>query len=533
VQDADTEKIDYGRISLLVKPNERFNALLTYQTQSDAIGGRRQPTRGNNGLGVPYGKYENGSIQLEPSSRDVNMGSLEMDFDLGFATLSSGTSHYDQSGKSISENTGFYAKNKWLANYYYNYPRPMAEADRSYSDKAWVQELKLVSKKGSSFDYVAGVYYQNQDLGATQYSYLRGLKAWTDVTHPFDGVTTDNDFVFERTQNFKEHAIFGELTYNASPTLRITGGLRNFHTDFSNDSAVGSGVYSPELTRTSFSQSDSGTLYKGNVAYDISPRQMVYGTVSQGYRRGGANVVPLTGFFAESPAFQTFKPDRSTNHEIGIKGAADNSLRYSAALFYIDWKDIQLDTATPNWGFFAAQNGGKARSQGLELELSGHLAQAWQWSMGYAYVDAKLTDDVGRADNPTIIVATSGTRLPGSAKNTLNASLENTQSLSGSLSWSNRVTAYYQGPTENSVLTSARFSQTWAGFSLFNLYSTLTADKWTATLFVKNLLNKDGVTGGLLEKYMGTDITQNYLGNGSKVFISQPRTIGVNASYNF
>jgi hypothetical protein len=50
---------------------------------------------------------------------------------------------------------------------------------------------------------------------------------------------------------------------------------------------------------------------------------------------------------------------------------------------------------------------------------------------------------------------------------------------------------------------------------------------------VKNLGNAAGVTGGLLEAYMGTDIKQNYLGNGSKVFISQPRTIGLSGSYAF
>jgi outer membrane receptor protein involved in Fe transport len=531
VKDADTEKIDYGRVSVLFKPSEAFSALLTYQNQADRIGARRQPTRGDNGNGVPYGKYENGSVQLEPSRRDVDLASLELDFDLGFATLSSGTSHYDQHGSSQSENTGFYAKNQWLASYYYNYPRPMAEADRSYADKAFVQEIRLTSKTGGAFDYVAGLFYMDQKLAATQYSHLRGLKAWTDVNAPLDGVTTDNDFVFDRQQRFKEKAFFGELTYAITPTLRVTGGLRSFKTDFSNDSIVGSGVYSPVPITTALAQGDSGTLYKANIGYDVAPQKLLYATVSQGYRRGGANVVPLTGTFAESAKFQTFKPDRSTNIEAGFKGRSGD-YRYSASLFHIDWKDIQLDTATPNWGFYAAQNGGKARTQGLELELSGRLAQAWRYSLSYAYVDAKLSEDVGRADKATVIIARSGTRLPGSAKNTLSASLDHTQAL-GSLYWTNRLGVYYQGATENSISGSARFKQTWDGFSLWNLSSTLAGEKWSATLFVKNLGNAAGITGGLLEAYMGTDIKQNYLGNGSKVFISQPRTIGLSGSYSF
>jgi outer membrane receptor protein involved in Fe transport len=283
--------------------------------------------------------------------------------------------------------------------------------------------------------------------------------------------------------------------------------------------------------QTVFAQKDKGTLYKGNLAYDLAPDQLLYATVSQGYRRGGANAVPLTGNFAEPAAFQYFKPDTNTNYEVGFKGGS-STLRYSAALFRIDWKDIQLDTATPVWGFFAAQNGGKASSKGLELELSGKLAEAWRYGLGYSLVNAQLDDDVGRADDPSIIIAKSGTRLPGTAKNTVSASLDHTLVLENGLSWVNRIGGYYQGPTENAISESARFKKTWPGFSLWNFSSSLQSEKWTATAFVKNITNERGVTGGFLEAYMGTSPSQNYEGNGSKVFISRPRTIGLALSYD-
>ncbi|MFA6441494.1 MAG: TonB-dependent receptor [Sterolibacterium sp.] len=538
VEDADWAKIDYARISVLAKPSTVFQALLTYQTQSDDVGGRRQPTRGNDGHGVPYGKYENGSIQLEPSDRKVNLTALEMDLDVGFATLSSGTSHYDQSGRSLSENTGFYAQVGWLRDYYYNAPRPMAQADRRYGDKALVQEFRLVSKKGGAVDYIVGAYYQNQDLDATQLSYLRGLKAWADAGGTSAAtaarIVNDNDFVFQRSQNFKERAYFGELTWNIMPTLRVTGGMRNFHTDFNNDSTLGSGVIAPANlpTHTVFSQSDSGNLYKGNVSWDLSPSQMLYATASQGYRRGGANAVPLTGTFAENKAWQTFKSDTNTNTELGVKGK-QGDLRYNLSVFNIDWQDIQLDTTTPNWGFYVAQNGGKASSRGLEFELSDKIGQAWRYSVSYSFVNAKLDEDVRRADRPTTITAKAGTVMPGTPRNTLSASLDHTSLLANGLYWTNRINAYYQSETENSILTSARYKKTWASFSQWGLSSTLIGEKWSATLYVKNLTNNEGITGGFLEAHMGTDPTQNYYGNGSKVMISQPRTVGLSANFNF
>jgi len=531
-KDADTVDIDYARFSLLFKPSNAFSATLTYQTQQDEIGGRRQPTRGNNGNGLAYGKYENGSIQLEPSSRKVDMTALELEVDLGFATLTSATSQYEQNGFSLSENTGFYAKNNWLKDFYYNYPRPMAQAQRSYGDKALVQELRLISKKGSSFDYIVGLFYQDQDLGSSQRSYLRGVKAWADAAVPGNFLVNDNDFLYDRTQNFKETSAYGELTYHFSPALRSTVGARFFNNKFNNDTTMGVPAWGMTPERSMFDKEDSGQLFKINVAYDLAPRQMAYATVSQGYRRGGANAVPLVGNFKESAAYLSYAPDTNTNYELGIKGAS-GSLKYGASLFYIDWQDVQVETSTPNWGFFAAQNGGKASSKGLEFELSGGLSADWRFALNYTYVDAKLEDNVLRVDKPSVVIAPAGTRLPGTARHTISGSIEHQMGLQNGWQWVNRVSAYYQGATENAISASAKFKATWPGFSQLGFSSTLAGDNWTASLFVKNLLNKEGITGGFLEQHMGTDPAQNYYGNGSKVFISQPRTIGVSMAYSF
>ena len=532
-KDADTVDITYGRLSLLFKPTSNFSATLTYQHQEDEIGGRRQPTRGLDGWGRSYGKYENGSIQLEPSSRKVDMTALEMELDLGFATLTSATSQYEQTGSSLSENTGFYAKNNWLKDFYYNYPRPMAQAARGYGDKATVQELRLISKKGGSFDYIVGMFYQDQDLTSSQRSYLRGLKEWADVAVPGNYLLPgNNDFLYDRSQNFKETSGYGELTYHFAPELRSTVGARFFNNKFSNDTTMGIPIWGMTPERSVFNQQDSGKLFKLNVAYDITPRQMAYATVSQGYRRGGANAVPLVGNFKESAAYLSYAPDTNTNYELGIKGT-QSGIKYGASVFYIDWKDVQVETSTPNWGFFAAQNGGKAKSQGLELELSGGFAAAWRWGLNYTYVDAKLVDPVLRVDKPSVVIAPAGTRLPGTARHTISGSLEHTMELSNGWQWINRLSAYYQGETENAISTSTKYAKTWPSFSQFGISSMIAAEKWNATFYVKNLLNNEGITGGFLEPSMGTDPTQNYYGNGSKVFISQPRTIGVAVSYNF
>lgn len=531
-KDADTVDITSGRLSVRFKPTSSFSATLTYQRQEDDIGGRRQPTRGLDGNGREYGKYENGSVQLEPSTRKVDLTALELEADLGFATLTSATSHYNQTGSSTSENTGFYAKLNWIRNLAFNYPRPLAKAFRSYGDKATVQELRLISKKGGDFDYIVGVFYQDQDTSSTQRSYLAGLKAWADATMPGNVVVNDNDFSYDRVQNFKETSGYGELTYHFTPSLRSTIGGRYYKNKFLNDTALGIPSAGLAPGRAVFETKDNGQLFKLNIAYDVAPKQLAYATVSQGYRRGGANAVPLTGTYAESPAWLKYEPDTNTNYELGFKGVA-NGVKFGVAGFYIDWKRLQVETSTPIWGFYAAQNAGRARSQGLELEASGAIANAWRWGVNYTHVDAKLVDPVLRADNQAIVTSPAGTRLPGVARNTLSASLQHTSELDNGWQWINRVSGFYQSETENHTSASVRFKKTWPGFGLLNVSSMIASESWNATFYVKNLLNAEGITGGFKEEYMGTDPTQNYYGNGSKVFISQPRTIGVAFSYNF
>ncbi|MBT5105762.1 MAG: TonB-dependent receptor [Porticoccaceae bacterium] len=532
-EDADTVEIDHLRASLLFEPNDSARFILSHQYQSDDIGGRRQQTVGLDGLGEAYGDYQNGSVQLEPSSRDVDMTSLEAEFDLGFATLSSSTSAYEHTGESVSENTGFYAQLGWLGAYYYNYSRPMASAYRSYDDQAFTQEIRLVSNGDGAFDYVAGIYYRDQDTDSTQTSSLVGFKDYADLLFggPVSLVISDVDFDYSREENFVDKAVFGELTYHASDSFRVTGGLRYFENEFSSDFFAQIGLY------TSFNVSDTASsttkeddvLFKLNASWDVGEDTMLYGTMSEGYRRGGSNALPTAGFFAEDPAWLAYASDSNTNYELGVKGS-QGSTRYSAAVYYVDWQDVQVDTATTNFAFFAAANGESAATQGLELELEGFLTEALHYTAGYAYTDAKLSGDLVTPTGG--VIAADGARLPGSSEHTISLALDHSSELFGML-WINRLDAYYQSSTENAVNSSARFNAELDGFSLYHLSTTLVGDEWDASVYIRNLTNEEGTTGLFSEAYMGTSAAQNYLGNGSKEFLVQPRTLGMTISYKF
>ena len=584
-KDVDTVDLKYGRASLLLKPNDTFNAQLSYQRQKDEVGGRRQVTRGDNLVnGGQYGKYELGAIQVEPSSRTVELAALEMEVDLAFATLTSSTSHYSHTGTGISDNSGVYARNGWFT-FYGSSPRPIAQAERFYDDSAFTQELRLVSNGHQHVDWTGGVFYTKEDYSLGQNSYLVGyLPYMNDPAVLVCGApcTTNQDFLFRRSQTYKEVAAYGEATINFTDTTHLTLGGRYFSNKVDVDAIVDVPIYSSPANPPGVAAKtidDNGFLFKANMAWDLSQHSMVYATFSQGYRHAGANAVPTSGKYGENPALLTFDADKNDNFEVGYKGTTGR-MAYSVSAFYTDWKNPQLNTTTSNWGFFAAINAESARTAGLEAELSGSLTDSLSYNLSYTYVDAKLTADVYQpAGNYyggpvyTDRVAANGDRLPGTAQNVLSASLQHDAKFSGGFGLSTVLSGYYQSGSVNSIgddncligysaTTSLRcldsanpasasyaptsvYSRSFAhidGFQLWNLSSTLSKDAWAASLFIKNLFNDAGTTGKVTYAAAGPRVnpttgavsaTQRYYGNNSRDYIALPRTIGISVSYKF
>lgn len=533
-RDADTARQSYGRIALFWQPSERFDMTLSYTAQSDHFGGRRGTSLGTDGWGVPYGRNQIGSVQLEPANRHVNLASLEANVDLGFATLTSSTSHYNHVGDITSENTGFYAQNGWLAAFYYNYPRPLASAIRSYGDKAFTQELRLVSKANDRFDYVLGVYYQRQHRFSTQDSMLRGFKQWWDAAYPAyaAAVIGDRDFLYRNTERYTETAFYGEGTWHLTPAVDLTVGLRNFHNRDVSDVFQITGLWAGivDSSTSHGNQSDSKTLFKGTLSWRFAERNQLYATISEGYRRGGTNGTPTTGNFAENPAWTTYRADTVRNYEIGVKGSA-RGITYNADLFYVDWKNPQVNSSTPLWGFFAVQNAQKASTRGVELEIAGSLGPAFGYSLGYTYTDAHLDANAVAADG-TYIYGLKGMALPGAPRHRFNAA--GTYNIAIGSGWLIlRADGYYQSSTQNAMSLSPKFQRTLKGFAIFNLSATYSWNDWDATLWLKNVGDVAGVTGIYTTDYMGTAPLQHYFGNGSKVLDTLPRTLGLTVSYRF
>src|SRR5690606_21249168 len=233
-----------------------------------------------------------------------------------------------------------------------------------------------------------------------------------DETRP----TGDLEFYRESQVELTETALFGEVGYAFTNRWRGSIGGRWFDYDFDQSVGVMLPIWDPDLYTEAVAVSDDGFLAKINTSYDFSKDVMGYVTLSEGYRMGGANSVPLCSVVGQgacgSPDEILIKPDTTTNFEVGVRTAWNGgSLIFNAALYRIDWDGMQTlgepqEGATPITG-----NAGEARSQGVELSLQSRGGR-WSFFGACAYNDAKLTkDSIGLVDG--VFDGFDGDRLSG------------------------------------------------------------------------------------------------------------------------
>jgi iron complex outermembrane recepter protein len=565
--DWNFQKTFTGRASLLFKPAEGFSAELAI-LHSDANGdggpqvnpdfpGGTSPLDPATQLpaGGPYREFS----QIDaPWSRYTNLTSLDVSFDAGFATLSSTSSYYRTSGATLQDNTyslGGLADGGYLP-YYAGVPtNPRFIYDQAFTDNAhtFTEEVRLVSKSSPDnvFDYVLGAFYEDQTRegdwtiavpGTTAYQTAQGCYL-NPPSNPADCAfligTAPGDVTFRQvdTQSFKDKSVFGELTWHFVKGGQITVGARHFSQQFTDAQSYDDYPFPTHLPATPHESDASKTVGKVNPSYEYAPDQYVYADWSQGFRRGGANSVPLAGPFAESPLLSTYAPDSTNNYEAGLKGRFGNGLSYTIAVFDIRWDKPQISSSLPS-GNLAVYNANTAESKGFEIESTGpFFLPQLIYSVSFAYADAKLTSDFSLPANngaqtgtivPGLIHGSSGQQMPGSPK----------ESASFALAWDTALQAGYDlaltasyvyrsgAPmqlTPTLGVTTVQYSGT---YDMVNLNVALNHRPWRTTLYVTNVFDRQNILVPPTQFNELGNLTNDYI-------VSMPREIGVRVAYSF
>ena len=106
------------------------------------------------------------------------------------------------------------------------------------------------------------------------------------------------------------------------------------------------------------------------------------------YANYSNSFTPVSG---RSATNQSFKPQRATGYEVGVKTELlDKRLSANLALYTTNVQNIL--TSDPNNSIFSIQVG-EQRSQGFELDVAGEISPGWNLIASYGSTDAQVTKD--------------------------------------------------------------------------------------------------------------------------------------------
>jgi outer membrane receptor protein involved in Fe transport len=373
----------------------------------------------------------------------------------------------------------------------------------------FTQEVRVSSPTTNFFEWQVGGYF-TREVG-NLYQHLNPMALPTGAP-----ITSLGTLEFATLDSiYKETSGFGNVTVHIIPQFDIQAGGR-----YSKNEQVATEGVSGLLAggTQAFSTPSSGHVWTYSVAprWHIDADNMLYFRWATGYRPGGPNALPPV---APPDVPRSYGADKTNNLELGIKSTLlNNQLSIDAAVFHVEWTNIQLLEQVDNTGING--NGGKAKSQGFEWTVGYIPVHGLTLNWTGAYTDADLTTDApavhGVSGDPLPYAPKWGTSLDGEYDA---AAFADYKYFVGS-TWSYvgaRSTDFGTDVTQTLQVRLPSYNTYGARVGFDNAH-------WRWTLYAKNLSDSRGIT--------------NYTNSGAPALngtaaLIQPRTVGVTLSAKF
>jgi iron complex outermembrane recepter protein len=213
-----------------------------------------------------------------------------------------------------------------------------------------------------------------------------------------------NYFLSQNPYALNSYAGFGEVYYNLTSDLKLTGGLRwtqdeKHFTEIPSELVVpGYGYTIADVVNQKWDQLTGRAAVNWTPKLDFTDQTMFYGSYAHGYKAGGANPpgaifpsAPVAGadFVAIDPIHPlTFKPEFVDAYELGSKNTLlDGAVTLNGDIFFYDYKNYQIsrivDRTSINDNF-------NAKVRGAELETSWEPAPGLKLNFSGGYENTTL-----------------------------------------------------------------------------------------------------------------------------------------------
>ncbi|HEX6375825.1 MAG TPA: TonB-dependent receptor [Allosphingosinicella sp.] len=340
--------------------------------------------------------------------------------------------------------------------------------DRSQShSRQYSVEAHLDSDFDGPFNFlIGGIYLDNKFTDSNYYvasfglDYAAGiLGAATALGQRAAGNTAfPNVFLAPPTYNsevnlfsLKSYGLFGEVYFEVSDKLKVTGGLRYsndkkrqvarvpllswpvpYGTTDANASPFAGGFDADPTIAGNQPYNDARAAFdeitgRFVVDYEVTPDNLVYASYSRGYKSGGINP-PINPIFNVP---RTFTPEIINAFEIGSKNTFSNGrIRLNLSAFYYDYKGLQLSRIVART---SVNDNTDASIWGAEAEAVFRPSRNLLINLSGSYLKSKIKDlllsdprDVSGGRNDTVIIkdvtnASNCAVIPNTAGNAIGA----------------------------------------------------------------------------------------------------------------
>ncbi|RYH10048.1 MAG: TonB-dependent receptor, partial [Alphaproteobacteria bacterium] len=370
---------------------------------------------------------------------------------------------------------------------------PIAGFETNFRRRFIYQEVRMVSTGDGPFTWLAGATYFHEKIQNSLASVVLGL------TFPPTIATTKTDAYsgyaqgeYELTDKLKAIASVRYITETKSalyPAQVVT--IFNFAPGTPVPGRPQGLVPGQAVPKATGSTGVDKFLPSFTLSYGLDGGGNAYARWARGLKTGGAN--PLVHPAQTLGTINAFKPEKVDTYEIGLKtNLFDRKVQLNTAIFYNDYRNLQI-TRTGYTGLaFVLINAGKAETYGAEAALNWQVSPVFSLAANIGYLHARYID-FKSPGIPQLQVAPfdlSGNTMvqspewQGGLTANLDMPITDQYNLSGTLLYS-YISKYFTSD-ENSASVSQD------GFSLVNLrLGVRTEDnKYGVYLSVKNVFDK-------------------------------------------
>jgi iron complex outermembrane recepter protein len=460
IDDINRVDVSGGRLSALWKASDLFSLKLSALFQDTEGAGSSDV-----GFSGVYGTPTLGDLQQNYLlgtgwyDREIQAYSAVVTADFGRVNLTS-VSGYNVNTFSDSLDASFFFGDLTRAIYGVG-GAPIVD---DYRTSKFTQEIRLQLPIGARVDWLVGAFYTDEDSKNAQE---------VVAVDPATGLEVGSLFVNAFRPTFEEYAAFTNVTFQITDRLDVQLGGRQSETR--------------QVVESSVRQASTASVftYLLTPRFKVSTDLMLYARLASGYRPGGGGATGPTDFCVVFQFPCEYKPDKTQNYEVGLKGEfLDRRLSVDASLFYIDWKDIQVVAFDPNSRTNFSTNGSGARSQGLELAIESRPLNGLTLAATIAAIDAELTEDFP----PGPVEADAGDRLPLSSRFSGSFSLDQDFLLTTGLTGFLGGSVSYVGERAAGIGTDG--PDNYPAYAKTDFRAGVRSDTWAVNVFVNNATDK-------------------------------------------